>query len=88
MATVKARIQQKHDTEANWKKAVNFKPLAGELIIYDADSAHATARFKIGDGSTLVNDLPFIDISGEVEAAPNTIPKRDEYGAIKTTIEF
>lgn len=88
MATVKARIQQKHDIEANWKKAVNFKPLAGELIVYDADSAHTTARFKIGDGNTPINDLPFVDISGELEAVPNTIPKRDEYGAIKIAIEF
>ena len=35
--TLQTRIQLKHDTEANWKTAGNngFKPLAGELIIYD-----------------------------------------------------
>ena len=31
------RIQHKHDIEANWQKATNFTPKAGELIIYDAD---------------------------------------------------
>lgn len=58
--TFKGRIQNKHDTEANWSVATNFKPLAGELIIYDEDNAHSTPRFKVGDGSTLVSDLPFV----------------------------
>ena len=35
--TVKTRIVNKHDTEANWAKAVNFTPKDGEIIIYDAD---------------------------------------------------
>lgn len=34
---LKARIQHKHDFEANWKKAKNFIPLNGELIIYNAE---------------------------------------------------
>lgn len=59
--SIKARMQQKHDVETNWKKATAFSPLAGELIVYDADSAHTSARFKIGDGKTNVNDLPFVD---------------------------
>lgn len=58
--TFKGRVQNKHDTEANWNAAVNFKPLAGELIIYDEDNTHSTPRFKVGDGSTLVSDLPFV----------------------------
>lgn len=66
--TFKGRIQNKHDTEANWNAAVNFKPLAGELIIYDEDNAHSTPRFKVGDGNTLVNNLPFYP-SGDVTAA-------------------
>ena len=66
--TFKARIQNKHDTEANWNAAVNFKPLAGELIIYDEDNTHSTPRFKVGDGNTLVNNLPFYP-SGDVTAA-------------------
>lgn len=58
--TFKGRIQNKHDTEANWNAAVNFKPLAGELIIYDEDNTHSTPRFKVGDGNTLVSNLPFV----------------------------
>lgn len=50
----------KHDTEENWKKASNFSPKNGEPIIYDIDSTHAKQRIKIGDGSTNVNNLPFI----------------------------
>ena len=57
---IKARIIQKHDTETNWNKATNFIPKQGELIIYDADSTHSYIRVKIGDGSTLVAQLPFI----------------------------
>ena len=53
------RIIQKHDSEANWNKATNFIPKAGEIIIYDADETHSYCRIKIGDGSTLINNLPF-----------------------------
>lgn len=56
--TVKIRLVLKHDTEANWTKAVNFVPKQGEIIVYD-DVAGAPSRFKIGDGTTKVNDLPF-----------------------------
>ena len=58
--TFKSRIQNKHDTEAHWSAATNFRPLAGELIIYDEDDTHSTPRLKIGNGNTLVNNLPFI----------------------------
>lgn len=62
MATEKridSRIQQKHDIEANWLKATNFTPKAGEIIIYDIDNSNSTPRIKIGDGNTTVNNLPF-----------------------------
>ena len=59
MPNVKARIINKHDTEANWASAVNFTPLAGEVIVYDVDANHAYPRFKVGDGKTLVSALPF-----------------------------
>ena len=63
MPNIKTRIINKHDTEANWALAENFKPLAGEVIVYDVDSNHAYPRFKVGDGKTLVSALPFsIDI--------------------------
>lgn len=60
---MKERIQIKHDLEENWQKAVNFIPLAGELIIYDGiieDGKYIKMpKFKLGDGITKVNDLPF-----------------------------
>ena len=59
--TIKTRVQLKCDTEANWDRAVNFRPLKGEVIIYSTDDTHPFSRFKVGDGSTLVSDLPFID---------------------------
>lgn len=58
--TVKARIRLKNDTEANWNKA-NFIPLKGEVIIYSVDDTHPFSRIKVGDGETLVKELPFID---------------------------
>lgn len=55
------RTIQKHDLEVNWLKATNFIPLQGEIIIYDKDSNYNYERIKIGDGSTLVSALPFVD---------------------------
>ena len=55
---INARYQQKIDTSENWNKAVNFTPLKGELIVYSD-----LQQIKIGDGSTNVNDLPFINAS-------------------------
>lgn len=77
MATksLKTRIQNKHDTEANWAKATTFKPLAGELIIYDKDSNNAKPRFKVGDGITTVTSLPFvaIDYDSRITSIENTV---------------
>lgn len=56
---INGRIQQKHDVEENWLKATGFAPKEGELVIYDADALHPFPRFKIGDGVTNVNVLPF-----------------------------
>ena len=58
------RIQNKHDVETNWERAVNFIPKVGELIVYDPDETHTYSRFKIGDGVTSVNSLPFQNQSG------------------------
>lgn len=54
------RIIQKHETEANWNKATKFIPKLGEVIIYDPDANHITSRIKIGDGTTVVANLPFV----------------------------
>lgn len=78
MATEKkinSRIQQKHDVAANWAKATNFIPQKGEIIIYDAEynasgSETQAVRFKIGDGTRTVNNLPFavIDYNNRITA--------------------
>ena len=69
---INTRIQHKHDIEANWLKAVNFVPMQGELIIYDDcyfdDENNKVVvadqiRFKIGNGTSTVNELPFSDDS-------------------------
>ena len=54
--TIKTRIINKHDTSANWSKAVNFIPKKGEIIIYDD-----LRKIKVGDGTTLVSSLPFVE---------------------------
>lgn len=65
---MKARIINKHDVEANWIKATNFTPLTGEIIVYDIDENYNYERFKIGDGETLVNALPFVN-----DIIPNSV---------------
>ncbi len=64
----KGRLRNKHDIEANWKLAVNFAPLLGEIIVYDPDENYPYARYKTGiwDGveehkteAMLINNLPF-----------------------------
>lgn len=58
---INSRIQHKHDIETNWLKATAFIPKQGELIIYDIDDNHDYERIKIGDGTTIVSNLPFIN---------------------------
>lgn len=60
LGTFETRIQLKTDTQANWD-ASSIVPLAGEIIIYSADSTHNYSRLKVGDGVTTVPRLPFID---------------------------
>ena len=36
--TFNTRVQLKNDIEANWIKAVNFSPLLGEVIVYNAEA--------------------------------------------------
>lgn len=61
MPNITTRIRQKHDTATNWASAVNFTPLAGELIVYDADNTTTYPRFKVGNGQDSINNLPFSD---------------------------
>lgn len=56
---IPGRLILKHDIESNWNRAVTFIPKQGEIVIYDIDDTHSYERFKIGDGTTLVGQLPF-----------------------------
>ena len=86
--TFNTRIINKHDTEENWQKAVNFIPKKGELIVYDAEidangnklslpsdrvTPYLYSRFKMGNGVDTVNNLPFI--SGECCILTDTVTK-------------
>ena len=63
MSTLKARIIQTHDIEANWDLCPTFIPKRGEIIVYDRDTVNDAARIKIGDGVTTITNLPFISDS-------------------------
>ena len=74
---VRARVQNKRKTEAEWYLDVYdkegnlredaFVPLKGEIIIFAADQSEENPegseydRFKFGDGITNVIDLPFVN---------------------------
>ena len=57
---ISARIIHKHDIEKNWNKAYGFIPKKAEIIVYDADESYPYPRFKIGDGTNNIIDLPFV----------------------------
>ena len=91
------RIIQKHETEANWNKATKFIPKLGEVIIYDPDANHTTSRIKIGDGTTVVANLPFVqqefidsELSGTSENAvqnkiiKNELDKKQDFLMLKS----
>ena len=75
---LQTRVQNKHDTTANWEKATNFIPLAGEIIVYDDLN-----QIKIGDGQKHLSELPFLD--GKVKTINNIEP--DENGNIEVNID-
>lgn len=80
------RIVNKHDTEANWLKATGFTPKQGELIVYDIDSNHTYERFKIGDGKTNVNTLPFADANKVDKVSGKGLSTNDYTTAEKTKL--
>ena len=57
---VRSRVVLKHETEADWAKS-SFVPKQNELVYFDPDELHPFSRYKIGDGETNVNELPFAD---------------------------
>lgn len=59
---LQARIQNKCDSTANWAKATSFVPKKGEIIIYsDGGGGTGVPKMKVGDGSTVVGSLKFIE---------------------------
>ena len=70
MSNFNGRIIHKHDIAENWEKATGFIPMQGEIIIYDIDANYDYERIKIGDGVTVVDELPFAnDASDEIIVA-------------------
>lgn len=70
---INSRIQHKHDIEANWLKATNFIPKAGEIIVYDVDENYSYPRIKIGDGQLNINSLKFINGNIDWNAAEGEV---------------
>lgn len=84
---MKSRFMQKCDTTANWQQAHDhgFVPFKGELIIYQdfaEDGTPLAPKFKSGDGTTKVGDLPFssadtISIAIENSEGENSFKTKD-----------
>lgn len=54
------RIQQKYDKESNWATVESsYIPYNGELVVYSFDTDEPP-EVKIGDGESVLEDLPFI----------------------------
>lgn len=77
---ITSRIQQRHDTAANWANATTFIPKKGEIVVYDAEYNTGgvqtqAVRFKIGDGSRTINNLPFalIDYDTRIASLESTV---------------
>lgn len=80
------RLVNKHDTAANWARATTFVPMAGELIVYDVDSTYSYERLKVGDGTTLVNALPFVDDALRTELIAHINDVDDKVDAISVLV--
>lgn len=79
------RIQLKNDTSTNWAKATTFKPLAGEILVYDAGTA--TPKLKVGDGSTLATSLPFIGNDKVDKVSGKSLSTNDFTAAYKSKLD-
>ena len=69
---IKGYVQQKHDTFANWELS-SLIPAAGQIIVYDDGSGgESIPKIKIGDGTTIVKNLPFSGSSVYLQEAEPT----------------
>ena len=82
---LQTRIIHKHDTAANWEANASFIPKQGELIVYDADDNFTYERFKIGDGTTTVANLPFMPGPADSVLVVTATPVTDEIAATNYT---
>lgn len=86
---VETRIANKTDTTANWNATINFIPLKGEIIIYQDENS--PTRYKIGDGKTDVNNLPFLvcqpNWAQTDETAPDFIKNKPAFGSLSSKDE-
>lgn len=64
--SLQARIQNKIDLTANWEKATNFVPKKGEIIVYSDGGGTGIPKMKVGDGTTKVGSLKFIESDGKL----------------------
>lgn len=67
--TLKTRIRHRHATEEKWNSIPNFIPRVGELIFYDADNEHDSPRAKLGDGTTTIDNLPFVSDAEQISSS-------------------
>lgn len=94
---LRARVQHKHKTEAEWYLDVYvsagstelrgdpFIPLSGELIVFDKDVTYDYDRIKFGDGETNVMELPFASAGYTLEKdGSNILLKKN--GVVISTI--
>ncbi len=77
--TLNTRIQNKRGTSSDWSQATTFKPLEGEIIVYTDIN-----KIKIGNGNTLVGDLPFVEPTHLVLTATSGTITEDQYNKLMT----
>ena len=81
--TLKTRIQNKRGTTAEWATgtAPNFVPKDGEIVAYT--DVH---RIKIGDGTTKVSTLPFVDKVRDVTLGGETMVNANGVVELQQTV--
>lgn len=75
----------KNDTSTNWGKATTFKPLAGEVLIYDAGTS--APKIKVGDGTRLASALPFVGDEKVDKVSGKALSANDFTDAYKSKLD-
>lgn len=90
--TLNTRIQLKRGTLAQWQAVEStFKPLAGELIIYEVPTGNTSITnppatlMKVGDGTNFLKDLKYV---AACSADVASFLKTDSTGATWTEAKF